>query len=282
MKHSSLAFVAGLALLLLGAGVSPSAAASREQQQMMAELRMLQQQTQQLQLLLGTLTEALKTVTARIDEQAGLNRKAFADSKLLVDNVAGDVRVLREKIDDTNVRISTLSQEVEALRLAIPPAAPVPAPADPMAESGDGSTPATAPPAPAPGGLGMTPQRAYETAWADYAAGQWTLAIAGFETYIKTFPRADLADDAQLYIGHSYYNDGKYKEAIAAYEKVIADYPRGNAVPDAYYKMGLALDRTSQPDRARDTFALLVKNFPDSDAARLAKQAIERLNRPRE
>jgi tol-pal system protein YbgF len=193
------------------------------------------------------------------------------------------VRVVREKIDDTNVRISTLSQEIEALRLAVPPPAPVSAPTDPLAEGSDPAA-APAPPAPPPpaAGLGMTPQRAYETAWADYAAGQWTLAIAGFETYIKTFPRADLADDAQLYIGHSHYNDGKYKEAVTAYEKVISDYPRGNAVPDAYYKMGLALDRTSQPDRARETFALLVKNFPDSDAARLAKQAIERLNRPRE
>jgi tol-pal system protein YbgF len=281
MRQAIVAFVAALMMFTLTVGVAPLAGASRDQQQMMAELRILQQQTQQLQLMLGSLTEALKTVTSRIDDQAGLNRKAFADSKLLVDTVAGDVRVLREKIDDTNVRISTLSQEIEALRLAVPPPAPPPAPTDPLAEGVD---PAAAPPpaSPAPTGLGMTPQRAYETAWADYAAGQWSLAIAGFETYIKTFPKADLADDAQLYIGHSFYNDGKYKEATAAYEKVIADYPRGNAVPDAYYKMGLALDRIGQPDRAREAFGLLVKSFPDSDAARLAKQAIERLNRPRE
>src|SRR5262245_42634111 len=157
MKHT---LVLVLATLTVVSGAVPLRAASREQQQMMAEIRMLQQQTQQLQLALGMLTEALKTVTSRIDDQSGLNRKAFADSKLLFDNVAGDVRILREKLDDTNVRISSLSQEVEALRLAMPPSAPA-MPADPLAGATEpGATP-PAPAAPAPAALGMTPQRAY-------------------------------------------------------------------------------------------------------------------------
>ena len=82
----------------------------------MADLRMLQEQAQLLQNLIGTLTDAMKAVNARLDQQAEVNRKAFADQKLVVDNLTNDVRVVREKLDDNNVRIGSLSQELDSLR----------------------------------------------------------------------------------------------------------------------------------------------------------------------
>jgi tol-pal system protein YbgF len=284
MRRLFPAAVLALGLALVSSGL-PVDAANREHQQLMADLRMLQEQNQQLQLLLTGLTAQVRGVTTtladKLDEQVAVNRKAFADSRLLVDNVGGDVRILREKVDDTHVRLSSLAQELEALRLAIPPAGSAPCtPADPLATPADpAASPAPAPTPSAPP-LGTTPQRAYESAWADYAAGQWNLAIAGFESYIKTFPRSENADDAQFYIGQSFYNDGRFREAVGAFDKVIADYPAGNAVPDAYYKKGLALDRLGQPDAARAAFEFVIKAFPDSAAARLAKQNLDRLSRP--
>src|SRR5262245_57896937 len=94
--------------------ITPVHAANREHQQMMADIRMLQEQSQQLQLLLGSLGEALKQLNARLDDQSNATRKAFADQKLLVDNLTNEVRVVREKIDETNVRVTSLGQEVEA------------------------------------------------------------------------------------------------------------------------------------------------------------------------
>ena len=41
----------------------------------------------------------------------------------------------------------------------------------------------------------------FDNAYADYTAGQYDLAIHGFQTYIHTFPLSDKADDAQLNIG---------------------------------------------------------------------------------
>ena len=72
----------------------------------------------------------------------------------------------------------------------------------------------------------------------------------------------------------------KFTEAITAYDRVIASYPNGNMVPQSYYKRGLAYERLNQADKARQSYDLLVKNYPDSDAGRLARQAVERLNRP--
>jgi len=120
-----------------------------------------------------------------------------------------------------------------------------------------------------------------DTAWADYTSGQWDLCISGFDMYLRTFPRSDLADEAQFYIGECHYADGKNQEAVQAYTQVITNYPRGQSVAPAYYKRGLAFERLGQVDRARESFEAVVKSFPDSDAARLAKQNLDRLNRGR-
>ena len=103
--------------LVMAAG--PASAANKEHQQLMADIRMLQEQAQQLQNLLGTLNDTIKAVNARLDDQANASRKAFADQKVIIDTLGSDSRVIREKLDDNNVRIGSLSQEVDALRHAI-------------------------------------------------------------------------------------------------------------------------------------------------------------------
>src|SRR5215475_1903396 len=103
MKHILCGATVALTIGLFAA--PPAAAANKEHQQLMADIRMLQEQAQQLQNLLATLNESLKAVNARLDQQAETNRKSFADTKLVVDNLSNDVRVVREKLDDTNVRV---------------------------------------------------------------------------------------------------------------------------------------------------------------------------------
>ena len=256
---------------------------NRERQQLMADLRMLHEQTMRLQLQISALDESLERLTTQLATQAEATVRAFADQRLLVDGVAGDVRILREKLDDTNVRISSMSQEVEALRVAIPPML-VPMtqlltdpetglPLEPPAGS-------VAPPPVAAVNPGVSPRRMYDTAWADYTNGQWVLAVEGFEAYLKTFPRSELADDAQFYIGQTYYADGEFRDAVAAFEQVLLNYPDGDVVPEASYKRGLALDRLGETDRARQAFELVATNYPDSTMATLAQQALDRISQP--
>src|SRR5688572_12113394 len=109
-----------LALAYVGLVPATPAAADREHQQLMADLRMLQEQTQQLQALMTDLGEALKAVSSRIEEQTSLERKAFADGKVQMDTMSGDIRIVREKVDEANVRLGTITQELESLRDAMP------------------------------------------------------------------------------------------------------------------------------------------------------------------
>jgi tol-pal system protein YbgF len=283
-----MAFAAALGLSLVVVGASPAAAADKAHQQLMAEIRMLQEQQQQLQQLVTGLAETLKVVTSKIDDQTGANRKSFADQKLLIDNVAEGVRVLREKADDTNVRLSTVSQELEAVRQAI---ASAPSPgtlAAPAAEPGavpagePGAAPTGAPtaaaPATPPGSAPfISPQRMYDNAYNDYMGGQFDLAIQGFNAYISSFPKSDKADDAQLNIGNAYYAAGKYREAADAFQKVITNYPQSDVLPVAYYKMGLTYTELKQVDLARRAFETVMQKYPSSPENFLAKQRLDGL-----
>ncbi len=276
MFRPRLALPLALAAALVALPAAPARAQSRSDRQMMADIRMLQEQAQQIQAALASLNDVLKTLNGRLDAQQDQIRKGFADQRVQTDQFGSDLRIVRERVDETNVRITSLSQEVEALRLAVPmTAAP---PTTPEGEAVPGTSPA---PAPVPSAAGLSPQRLYDTAWADYAAGQWTLAIEGFQNYIRTFPKSDLADDAQFYVGETYYQDSKFNEAITAYTQVISNYPNSNKLPGAYYKRGLAYDRLSQVDRARESFEYAAKTFPDTDEGRLAKQSLDRLGRPK-
>lgn len=261
-------------------GPRPLEAADKEHQQIMAEIRMLQEQQAQLQLMLHGLTETLKTMTAKIDEQTGTTRKAFADQRLVVDNVAEGVRILREKSDDTNVRLGTMTQELEAMRATIQsmPAPQVMPPADPADPNAPPPTGAT--PSPPPSMSGVSPARAYDAAFNDYTGGQWDLAIAGFELYIRTFPGSPRADDAQLNIGNSYFAMGNYKEAVTALQKVISDYSRSDSVPQAYYKLGQTYEALKQVDLARRAYETLLKDHPDDRMyGTLARQRLDSLNK---
>ncbi len=277
------AWAVGAALSVLIAGAAPAAAADKVHQQLMAEIRMLQEQQQQLQQLLGGLADTLKVVTAKLDDQSGASRKGFADQKLLIDNVSEGVRVLREKADDTNVRLSTVSQELDAMRQAV---ASMTAPTVSMGPSGQ-APPAGGDSAGAPGTTGtgtapsssapplISPQRMFDNAYSDYMAGQYDIAVQGFKAFISSFPRSDKADDAQLNIGNAYYSAGKYQEAIDAFQQVIANYAQSDSMPIAYYKMGLAYTELKQLDLARKAFEAVIEKYPTAYEAILAKQRLD-------
>ena len=284
MKRMVAPLAMASALLLIAN--TQASAASKEQQLLMAELRIMQQHQQQLQQMVATLAETLKVVTGRIDDQAVTSRKALADQRLLIEGVTDSVRVLREKADDTNVRLSSMTQEIETMRQTIA-ALPQPAPVSTVAPAGEPSAdPSAAGPPPGtvtPGVVlpprGVSAQQTYDTAYSDFTGGQYELAILGFQTFLKFFPRHPSADDAQLNIGNALYNAGKFNEAVREYQKVISDYPKTETVPQAYFKLGLAYNSLKQPDLARKAFETVMKEYETSSEAILARQALERMGK---
>ncbi len=216
MTMSRAIAAAALAVVVLAPGVA-SADADKEHKLIMAEIRMLQEEQQQVRQVLAGLNETLKAINARMDADAARYQKMFADQKLAVDGIAETTRVLREKADETTVRLSTMSQEVQSLRQAMSSMsapAPVTPAIDPAATDPSATAPSSAGANPPPPNL--SPTQLWDRVYALYTAGQFDLAIEGFQSYIRAFPTSPRAAEAQAYIGHSYYSAGKYSDAATA------------------------------------------------------------------
>ena len=276
--------VAVLAVVVIAfIGARPASAdTDKEHKLLMAEIRMLQEEQQQLRAALLGLGDTLKALNVRLDADAGRLQKSLADQKLIVEGVAETTRILREKADETNVRLSSMTQELQALRQTVSSLPPVPSVAlvpsgepptgDPAAAASGATAPAatTSPP-------NVSPTQMWDRVYAVYTAGQFDLAVEGFQSFIRTFPTSPQADDAQLYIGHSLFSAGKYAEAVTALQKVISNYPQSDSVPTAYYKLGSAYEALKQFDAARKAYETVVKNYNKAFEATLAQQALVRV-----
>ena len=275
----------GVMLVVLFVWAMPARpiAADREHQQIIADIRMLQEQAQQLQAALSGLGDALKAMTTRIDDQNTIERKAFADGKVQMDGISNDIRIVREKVDETNVRLGSIAQEIESLRDALPQQGATPPPSttsEAAVPLPDGTPPpaAVATTTPPPG---ISPERLWSSSFGDYGAGNYSLAISGFNSYLQYFPKGSHAAEAQLYIGQAYDADKKPNDAITAYDRVITNYPTATEqVASAYYKRGLVMESLGQTDRARQSYDTAVKQYPTAASAILAKNRLVALSRP--
>ena len=157
--------------------------------------------------------------------------------------------MLREKADDTNVRLSTVSQELEAVRQAVcidaadrrvgPPGPDrrLPGSRERRAAGAPGSPAATAPPASAcrsfrRSGCTTTPT-------ATTRPGQYNIAIQGFNAFIDKLP--EVRQGRRCAVEHrqcALRRPGKYPEAVDAYQKVIANYPQADSVADRVLQDG--------------------------------------------
>jgi len=285
-------FVVLIAVALAAGYTANPLAADKETRQMMADIRQLQEQSQQLQNLIGQLSAALDAtvkslntrldskIDVKVDEQFANTQKLFANQKVTLDTITTDVGRIREKLEDNSVRVSTLSEEFTALRQLVAQLSAQRA----AAVAADFGDPTPAPPpsdnAPAVAAGADSPTKLYDAAWGDYTSGLWTLAIQGFESFIRTWPQSNKADDAQVNICDAYSKDKKYDEAIKACELAIRTYPTGDKIPQAYYKKGLALLDLKRPDEARQAFEYVVRQYPDSSEALLASQRLSQVPPP--
>jgi tol-pal system protein YbgF len=286
-KPSLVVFVSAVVISALAAA-TPARAQNREHLQMAAELRILQQQNQELANTLAQtiqlLSETAKALNGRIDQTNESMKKGFADQSITLNTTAGDVRKTLAQTQDAATRLGELKEEVEALRTSIPALisrlTPAPDPSfapDPNAVSAVGGAAAAAG-SQAPSTIGLSPERMYNTAMSDFGAGTYAAAIQGFQEFLKAFPTSPRADDAQQFIGDSEFLQNHFEQAITAYNLVIQNYPKGDQVAWAYYKRGLAQSRLQQTAAARVSFETAVKLFPETEPGIMSLSRLQSLD----
>jgi tol-pal system protein YbgF len=84
-------------------------------------------------------------------------------------------------------------------------------------------------------------------------------------------------DNAQYWLAESYYVTDKFGEALTNFAVVIDDYPRSRKVPDALLKVGYASYELGRWEDARTALSRVQREHPDTTAARLAEQRLNRM-----
>jgi len=118
------------------------------------------------------------------------------------------------------------------------------------------------------------PNQLYDQAAQDLTQGRYALALQGFRDYVRRYPAAELADNAQYGVGECFFAQSQFDSAAVEYARVEQGWSKGDKVPAALYKIALSRDRLGQKDAAKKTFEDLVKRFPNSGEAQLARERL--------
>jgi tol-pal system protein YbgF len=120
-----------------------------------------------------------------------------------------------------------------------------------------------------------TDKQLYTSARQAYDNGELDKARQIFQSLIQKYPQSETVDNAQFWIGESYYREKWYERAILEYQTVIEKYPKGNKVPAAMLKQGLALLNIGEKSSARLILQELIKKYPNASEADIAKKKLD-------
>jgi tol-pal system protein YbgF len=132
---------------------------------------------------------------------------------------------------------------------------------------------ATSPPTRNPA-EGIAEQRAYDSALDQFKRGDYAGAVAGFNGFLKSYPRSPLASSAQYWIGNAQYARRDYRGSIATQRQLLKDFPDSSKAPDALLNIGSAQADMGDNAAARKTLEELISRYPKSDAATRARQRL--------
>lgn len=117
----------------------------------------------------------------------------------------------------------------------------------------------------------------YQAAFDLLKSGQYEKATTAFQQFLVTFPDSALADNAQYWLGESYYVTRRYDDALKAFRTVADKYPESRKLPDAWLKLGYTHYELKAWKPARDALTRVQRDFPDSSAAAEAAKRLERM-----
>jgi len=203
----------------------------------------------------------VRQLEARLDENTEFLRQFKADTGSRFEEMTQRVEVLGGKADENAERFTRLSEKVDEVKYS--PRARADTLGAPTDTVGVAYPEAT---------------KAYRDAYLDITAGNYEMARMGFEEFLKNFPQSELADNAQYWIGESYYAKEQYQEAYDAFKKVLDNYPVGDKIPGALLKIAYCSLALNKKEEGRRYLEELVSEYPLSEEARLARERIQALS----
>lgn len=103
-------------------------------------------------------------------------------------------------------------------------------------------------------------------------------AINGLYDFIDEHEEGDLTVNAYYWLGEVYLVENQLEQARQAFTIVATRYGDHRKAPDAVYKLGVTLDRLGNKEQARSRMQTVLRDYPNTSAAELAKKYLDSNN----
>jgi tol-pal system protein YbgF len=115
---------------------------------------------------------------------------------------------------------------------------------------------------------------AYDQAFQALKELRYADAAEDFQAFLDAYPNSDYSDNAQYWLGESYYVTRNYDIALTAFQDLMDKFPQSPKVPDALLKVGYTHYELEQWDQARAALTQVQESYPDTTLARLAESRL--------
>jgi tol-pal system protein YbgF len=119
------------------------------------------------------------------------------------------------------------------------------------------------------------PEALYNEAQNLFMAGRLSESAEQFNKFIQYHPKHSLADNAQYWVGETYYSKKDYQKAAMEFQKTVDNYPNENKAPDALLKVGFSYLELNNMDKALAAFKAVIEKYPSSDAVVKARERLQ-------
>ena len=229
---------------------------------------------------LANATASNKELEARANEMdarlATVERatKSLVAMQQQIDAARTELRQLRGQIEEARHELELMRQQQRDLygdldrRLLLIENGAAP----PVAAATDGT-------APTPESIAQADEATvYGDAFAALKAGRYEDAARGFQLYIAKYPAGPRADNATYWLGESLYVQKDYTAALQAFRDVLEKFPDSAKSADAMLKVGFSQYELKAFRNARATLEKVVAGYPGTDADRLARERLARMD----
>ena len=100
---------------------------------------------------------------------------------------------------------------------------------------------------------------------------KYDAAAQAFSEFIQKYPDSSYASNAHYWNGQLKFTKGQFAEAEKSFLAVVNDFPKSGKRGDALLKLGMIAAKQNNHAKATNLYKQVIKQYPSSSAAQLAK-----------
>jgi TolA-binding protein len=112
----------------------------------------------------------------------------------------------------------------------------------------------------------------YRQIYLDFSRMEYQISLDDSKIFLEEYPGDPLEQEVIFIRGECFIEQEKFFDALKEFSKILKKYPNGKKVPAALLRMAIAYDRLGDSDLAAGVIRRLVRDYPYSEEAAVAKE----------